>query len=148
MSPGRFQRTWAIEMPPKPGRQDARFIWSRSNERLTRRLAIVTVSMLIRLVKICSRMKTNKTPRAAKRKTAIVPAQKVEISTQPAPASAPASAPAPAPAPVLAPKPSPAKLPPSLEAIRARAYQLFQQSGSRHGRDQEHWFQAERELSA
>jgi hypothetical protein len=32
--------------------------------------------------------------------------------------------------------------------VAARAYQLWQQSGCAHGRDQEFWFQAERELRA
>jgi hypothetical protein len=31
--------------------------------------------------------------------------------------------------------------------VAARAYELWQQSGCAHGKDQEHWFQAERELS-
>jgi hypothetical protein len=31
-------------------------------------------------------------------------------------------------------------------AIAQRAYELWQQNGCPHGRDQEHWFQAEREL--
>lgn len=32
--------------------------------------------------------------------------------------------------------------------IAARAYELFLESGSLHGRDVEHWLQAERELRA
>ena len=32
------------------------------------------------------------------------------------------------------------------EMIRRRAYELFQQSGARHGQDQEHWFRAESEI--
>jgi len=32
------------------------------------------------------------------------------------------------------------------EMIRRRAYELFQQSGAQHGRDQEHWFRAEAEV--
>lgn len=35
---------------------------------------------------------------------------------------------------------------PSDEAIAARAYELYVQSGYRHGHADEHWFQAEREL--
>ena len=35
---------------------------------------------------------------------------------------------------------------PEPTAVAARAYELWQQSGCAHGRDQEHWFQAEREL--
>ena len=30
--------------------------------------------------------------------------------------------------------------------VAARAYELWQKSGCAHGKDQEHWFQAEREL--
>ena len=37
---------------------------------------------------------------------------------------------------------------PAAAAIAARAYELWQQSGCPHGQDQEHWFQAERELRA
>ncbi|MDB6092677.1 MAG: hypothetical protein JWM32_239 [Verrucomicrobia bacterium] len=33
------------------------------------------------------------------------------------------------------------------DAIAARAYELWQQSGSEHGRHEDHWYQAERELS-
>ncbi|MBV9086991.1 MAG: DUF2934 domain-containing protein [Acidobacteriaceae bacterium] len=32
------------------------------------------------------------------------------------------------------------------EMIRQRAYELFQQDGFQHGRDQEHWLRAEAEL--
>lgn len=32
------------------------------------------------------------------------------------------------------------------EKVAARAYQIWQASGRPNGRDQEHWFQAEREL--
>jgi hypothetical protein len=73
-------------------------------------------------------MKTKKTQRAAK--SAVAPAPTVEVTAKPAS------------------KPTPAKLPPSLEAIRARAYQLYQKSGFKHGHDKEHWYQAERDLSA
>jgi hypothetical protein len=34
------------------------------------------------------------------------------------------------------------------EKIAERAYQIWQASGRRDGHDQEHWFQAERELRA
>lgn len=34
----------------------------------------------------------------------------------------------------------------SAEKIAARAYEIWQANGRPHGRDQEHWFQAEREL--
>ncbi len=34
------------------------------------------------------------------------------------------------------------------ERIAERAYQIWQESGRPHGRDQEHWLQAERELGA
>jgi hypothetical protein len=30
--------------------------------------------------------------------------------------------------------------------VAARAYELWEQSGHSHGKDQEHWFQAEHEL--
>jgi hypothetical protein len=30
--------------------------------------------------------------------------------------------------------------------VAARAYELWEKSGHAHGKDQEHWFQAEREL--
>ncbi len=36
----------------------------------------------------------------------------------------------------------------SREKIAERAYQIWQESGRPDGHDQEHWFQAERELSA
>jgi len=36
----------------------------------------------------------------------------------------------------------------SQEEIAMRAYQLYLQSGCEHGRDQEHWFQAEKEFGA
>lgn len=32
------------------------------------------------------------------------------------------------------------------EKIAARAYEIWQASGRPHGRDKEHWYQAEREL--
>jgi hypothetical protein len=32
------------------------------------------------------------------------------------------------------------------DKIAARAYEIWQASGRSHGHDQEHWFQAEREL--
>jgi hypothetical protein len=35
---------------------------------------------------------------------------------------------------------------PSHEDIARRAYQLYEESGRRHGHDQDDWFQAEREL--
>jgi hypothetical protein len=31
--------------------------------------------------------------------------------------------------------------------VAARAYELWQQSGCLHGKDQEHWFRAEQELT-
>lgn len=34
------------------------------------------------------------------------------------------------------------------ERIRARAYELWDGDGRQHGRDEEHWLQAERELGA
>jgi hypothetical protein len=34
------------------------------------------------------------------------------------------------------------------EKIRARAYELWDSNGRQHGRDEEHWLQAERELGA
>ncbi len=37
---------------------------------------------------------------------------------------------------------------PTPAAVAARAYELWQKSGCAHGRDQEFWFQAERELRA
>jgi hypothetical protein len=37
---------------------------------------------------------------------------------------------------------------PSKEKIAARAYEIWQASGRPHGHDQDHWFQAERELRA
>jgi len=36
---------------------------------------------------------------------------------------------------------------PSLEEIRQRAYELHLQGGCVHGRDQDDWFQAERDLT-
>lgn len=36
--------------------------------------------------------------------------------------------------------------PASQDAIAMRAYELFLQRGAEHGRDLEHWLQAEREL--
>lgn len=36
---------------------------------------------------------------------------------------------------------------PDLERIRARAYQIWEQEGRPHGRDLEHWQQAERQLA-
>lgn len=33
------------------------------------------------------------------------------------------------------------------EAIRRRAYELFEQEGCIHGRDQEHWLRAEAEVA-
>jgi len=62
----------------------------------------------------------------------------------------PADAPA---APRLKAAPSPSRkrvaTPPSLahDAIAQRAFELFLESGLQHGRDVEHWLQAERELS-
>lgn len=35
---------------------------------------------------------------------------------------------------------------PDVAAISARAYELWEQSGGEHGRDQEHWHRAVREL--
>jgi hypothetical protein len=35
---------------------------------------------------------------------------------------------------------------PTYEDIARRAYQLYEERGGEHGRDQEDWFQAEREL--
>ena len=32
------------------------------------------------------------------------------------------------------------------ELIRRRAFELFQEAGAQHGRDQEHWFRAEAEI--
>ena len=32
------------------------------------------------------------------------------------------------------------------EKIRRRAYELFQEAGAEHGRDQEHWFRADAEV--
>ncbi|MDB6167663.1 MAG: hypothetical protein JWM88_527 [Verrucomicrobia bacterium] len=42
----------------------------------------------------------------------------------------------------------PGRTPPraDLDVIAARAYQLWEQEGSYHGRDREHWRQAEHEL--
>jgi hypothetical protein len=37
---------------------------------------------------------------------------------------------------------------PSLEEIRLRAYELHVEKGCAHGRDQDDWLQAERELAA
>jgi hypothetical protein len=34
------------------------------------------------------------------------------------------------------------------EKIRARAYELWDRDGRQHGRDEEHWLEAERELGA
>jgi hypothetical protein len=34
----------------------------------------------------------------------------------------------------------------NLEAVRFRAYQIWDREGRPHGREQEHWFQALREL--
>jgi hypothetical protein len=36
----------------------------------------------------------------------------------------------------------------SQQEIATRAYQLYLNSGCRHGNDQEHWFQAEKEVGA
>ena len=36
----------------------------------------------------------------------------------------------------------------SRDSVAARAYQIWQESGCPHGLDQQHWFQAERELGA
>jgi len=40
-----------------------------------------------------------------------------------------------------------AKPPPDLERIRTRAYQIWEQEGRPHGRDREHWHEAERQLA-
>ena len=40
--------------------------------------------------------------------------------------------------------PQAAEIPP--DRIAARAYEIWQASGRPHGRDRDHWFQAEREL--
>jgi hypothetical protein len=37
--------------------------------------------------------------------------------------------------------------PPDLERIRTRAYQIWEQEGRPHGRDREHWHEAERQLA-
>ncbi len=37
---------------------------------------------------------------------------------------------------------------PSLDSIALRAYEIWRETGSAHGDDQAHWFQAERELRA
>lgn len=37
--------------------------------------------------------------------------------------------------------------PPTAEQIRQRAYELYLERGSEEGKDQEHWLQAEAELS-
>jgi hypothetical protein len=47
----------------------------------------------------------------------------------------------------VAPPLSPVRAPDPTD-VAARAYQLWQQAGCAHGRDQEFWFQAERELRA
>jgi hypothetical protein len=41
-----------------------------------------------------------------------------------------------------------APMPPTPDEIAARAYFLFLERGSTHGRDQDDWLMAERELSA
>jgi hypothetical protein len=41
-----------------------------------------------------------------------------------------------------------ASAPPSADAIAVRAYQLYLERGSEHGRDVEDWLRAERELAA
>ncbi len=38
--------------------------------------------------------------------------------------------------------------PPAYEAIATRAYEIWRESGSTHGNDLAHWFQAEQELRA
>lgn len=43
----------------------------------------------------------------------------------------------------VTPPPAP---PPDLERIRMRAYQIWEQEGRPHGRDEEHWREAERQL--
>ncbi len=43
---------------------------------------------------------------------------------------------------------TPAPRAPSSDAIAARAYELWRESGCAHGNDKAHWFQAERELGA
>ena len=48
---------------------------------------------------------------------------------------------------VRKPKATPAPAP-SYDEISARAYEIFEQSGYQHGRDEQHWLQAERELLA
>lgn len=45
------------------------------------------------------------------------------------------------------PNPAKAKAVPSHEDIVLRAYEIWLSTGKESGRDQEHWFQAERELS-
>jgi hypothetical protein len=40
-----------------------------------------------------------------------------------------------------------AQPPPDLERIRLRAYQIWEQEGRPHGRDREHWHEAERQLA-
>ncbi len=57
-------------------------------------------------------------------------------------------------APVVSAKPdsssktvtAPAAIAPSAESVAVRAYEIWRESGSAHGNDQAHWFQAEREL--
>jgi hypothetical protein len=46
-----------------------------------------------------------------------------------------------APKPAAPPPPSP-----DLERIRMRAYQIWEQEGRPHGRDEDHWREAERQL--
>ncbi len=46
------------------------------------------------------------------------------------------------------PAAAPASRAPSSDAIAARAYEIWRQSGGAHGHDQADWFQAERELGA
>jgi hypothetical protein len=37
---------------------------------------------------------------------------------------------------------------PTKQDVQLRSYQIWEQEGRPNGRDQEHWFQAERELAA
>ncbi len=44
------------------------------------------------------------------------------------------------------PAAAPASRAPSSDAVAARAYEIWRESGGAHGHDQADWFQAEREL--
>jgi hypothetical protein len=37
---------------------------------------------------------------------------------------------------------------PTKQQVQLRSYQIWEKEGRPHGRDQEHWFRAERELAA